>query len=142
MAERRKTEFYERRSEFDRHGGAVAGKFKLALDVINPKKNILEVGCGDGAFLKAVSTTSSPKLACGVDISKKSLQSAKSSGAEVIRCDIDDGLPFKDGCFDVVLCFDVIEHLFDPDHLLTEAFRVLAGGGKHNNNDTELSILV
>ncbi len=128
MTERRKTEFYERRSEFDRHGEVVAGKFELALDVVEPKKKILEVECGDGAFLKVVSTTSSPRLACGVDISKKALQSAKSSGAEVIRCDIDDGLPFKDGCFDVVLCFDVIEHLFDPDHLLTEAFRVLAGG--------------
>lgn len=29
----------------------------------------------------------------------------------------------------MILCFDVIEHLFDPDYLLTEAFRVLAWGG-------------
>ena len=133
---RRKIEFYEWRSEFDRHDGTLTGKFKLVLDVIEPTKNVLEVGCGDGGFLKILSTASSQKLACGVDISERALRTAKSSGVEVIRCDIDNGLPFKNECFEVVLCFDVIEHLFDPDYLLTEAFRVLAWGGVHSNYDT------
>lgn len=94
---RRKIEFYERRSEFDRHDGIVAGKFKLILNVIITKssENILEVGCGDGSFLKIVSSTLSPKMACGLDISKQALQTAKSSGAEVILCDIDNACHLK-----------------------------------------------
>lgn len=97
----RKIEFYERRSEFDRHDGSVAGKFKLVLNVITPAKNILEVGCGDGSFLKIVSTSLSPKMACGLDISKRAVQTAKSSGAEVILCDVDNGLPIKNECFNL-----------------------------------------
>jgi SAM-dependent methyltransferase len=38
-------------------------------------------------------------------------------------------LPFKDGSWDVVASFDVIEHLTHPDALITEAFRVLVEGG-------------
>ena len=128
-AEDRKIAFYERRSEFDWHEEAVADKFKLALEIIEPTKKILEVGCGDGSFLKLVCTTLDPEIACGVDISGRSLKIAKDSGVEVIRCDLDEGLPFKNESFNLVLCFDVIEHLFDPDNLLTEAYRVLSQGG-------------
>jgi 2-polyprenyl-3-methyl-5-hydroxy-6-metoxy-1,4-benzoquinol methylase len=38
-------------------------------------------------------------------------------------------LPFADGAFDVVCCFQVIEHLAAPERFLAEARRVLTPGG-------------
>ena len=38
-------------------------------------------------------------------------------------------LPFKDETFDVIMSFDLIEHLINPDNLLAESFRILKRGG-------------
>lgn len=41
-----------------------------------------------------------------------------------------DTFPFEDKTFDLVLCMEVIEHLaYSPNHMLTEAHRVLKPGG-------------
>lgn len=40
-----------------------------------------------------------------------------------------DGLPFKDGSFDTVLCMNVLEHVRDPARVLAEIRRVLRPGG-------------
>ena len=39
-------------------------------------------------------------------------------------------IPFSDSHFDCVLCSQVLEHVFHPDELLIEIFRVLKPGGK------------
>ena len=42
-----------------------------------------------------------------------------------IICDVEkEPLPFKDSRFDVILLFDVIEHLHDPERILKEIYRV------------------
>ncbi len=54
-----------------------------------------------------------------------------SRDASVVQCDITQGIPFADGCFDAVYHSHVFEHL-KPDQgeqLLAECFRVLAPGG-------------
>jgi len=37
--------------------------------------------------------------------------------------------PFEDNYFDAVTAFEMIEHLFDPDHFLDEVYRVLKLNG-------------
>ena len=41
-----------------------------------------------------------------------------------------DQLPFSDGSVDFILLCEVIEHLYNPDHILREINRVLRKGGK------------
>lgn len=39
-------------------------------------------------------------------------------------------LPFSDGCFDGVICLEVLEHVTDPAAVLDEIGRVLTSGGR------------
>lgn len=64
------------------------------------------------------------------------LKQATIEGAEVLTCDVDlfdaerDSFPYPDGCFEIVLACEIIEHLKrDPMHLLLETRRVLEPEG-------------
>lgn len=50
------------------------------------------------------------------------------AGVSVI-CDLNRGLPFKEGVADVVVLANVLEHIAEPNTLLAECERVLAPGG-------------
>lgn len=56
---------------------------------------------------------------------------AEQRGLHAARADIDGGpLPVGDAAFDVVLCLDVLEHLFAPELVLRELRRVVAPRGR------------
>lgn len=92
------------------------------------RANCLDVGCGDGR-------TSGFWLrdhGCayeGVDVSALAVEEARELGFQAQRIDDAGRLPFKDGSFEVVLCIEVLEHLFSPLDALREMGRVLRPGG-------------
>lgn len=91
---------------------------------------LLDVGCGDGAVTVQLMQSMAAKEAFGVDIAPEAVSAARARGVNASCVDIDDrDLPFDDGWFDVVYCGEIIEHLFDPDHLLLETKRVLKSAG-------------
>jgi len=49
--------------------------------------------------------------------------------ATFVRGDVEEGLPVRGGCFDVVLCLDLLEHVHKRDFVLGEIRRALAPGG-------------
>lgn len=77
-------------------------------------KTILDIGCGDGGFITRVKNIKNNYLLSitGCDIYKPYLFSAKNLKTynNLIQCDIRK-LPFKNDCFDTVLCIMTIEHL-------------------------------
>lgn len=96
-------------------------------------KKILDAGCGGGNFENLVSQKEMACSIVGVDVKEKVLEELKKlfpqysfPSASLLK-----PLPFKDGEFDTVVMFDVIEHL--PKGLevkvLTGLNRVLKRGG-------------
>jgi 2-polyprenyl-3-methyl-5-hydroxy-6-metoxy-1,4-benzoquinol methylase len=76
-------------------------------------KTALDVGCAYGYAVDILKKFGYD--AYGVDVSKYSLQKAKTSfSADFLACDVQKGLPFKKGFFDLITCFGVIEHLTHP----------------------------
>lgn len=65
---------------------------------------LLDVGCGNGAFLNALPDR---YKAVGLDSSKEALKHVR---AETVLGDMAN-LPFEDASFDVVACLEVLEHL-------------------------------
>ncbi|MEM4218087.1 MAG: class I SAM-dependent methyltransferase [Candidatus Methanomethylicaceae archaeon] len=79
-------------------------------------RTILDVGCGNGAFLNSLPDG---YQTIGLDLSQEALKYVK---AEAIRGNI-AALPFKSASFDLITCLEVLEHL--PSDGFNEALREL-----------------
>jgi methionine biosynthesis protein MetW len=91
-------------------------------------KSILDIGCGNGFLISEL--TKHGILCQGTDVSAEAVKLCNEKGVKATQTDVDNSnLPFNSENFDVVICSEVIEHLFDPDHVLEEIRRVLAQKG-------------
>jgi len=94
---------------------------------------VLDLGCGTGYGTARLATRSATIV--GVDVSGSAVTAAAARfqapnmAFQRIEPTETAPLPFDDSSFDVVLSFQVIEHVADPIGYLEEARRVLAGGG-------------
>jgi SAM-dependent methyltransferase len=96
-------------------------------------KRVLDYGCGTGygtAFIKDACSS-----VIGIDVSREAIDYATAHYAApnlaYLRGDPVERapLPFPEDCFDVVLSFQVIEHVSNTRSYLEEIRRVLAPGG-------------
>jgi SAM-dependent methyltransferase len=95
-----------------------------------PGKRVLDAGCGTGYGI-AMLLAEGPESVTGVDISDEALADAGrrlGDEAELVRADVRD-LPFGDDSFDMVVCFEVIEHVDRQRDALDQLKRVLRPGG-------------
>lgn len=84
-------------------------------------RSILEVGSGDGAFLKSVNGEA--MRLCGLDPSEQHISTLNGNGYEAVKGSADK-LPFADGEFDVVVFSFTPHHIADWAAGLNEALRV------------------
>lgn len=86
---------------------------------------ILEVGAGDGAFLKTVAGEAG--RLCGLDPSADAVAKLKGDGFEAVQGSA-ERLPYQDGEFDVVVFSFTPHHIADWAAALNEALRVSRNG--------------
>ena len=96
----------------------------LHEDFLNGQgKRALDVGCAYGYTSKVLAELGYETF--GVDISTWGTNQAKNlSSAHFLVCDAQTTMPFKAGTFDLVTCFDVLEHLPYPEKALRRMFEV------------------
>lgn len=94
-----------------------------------PKINrLLDVGCGDGVI--AYFVKDKVKELYGIDNSKQALLEAKNVGIRTKLVNLDtQKIPYAANFFDAVTCFDVIEHVYDPQKLVDNIYSVLKKQG-------------
>ena len=94
-------------------------------------KTLLDVACSDGRIGIVLAKAMGADEVYGVDVSRRALKEAAGLSINTVRCDLaEKGLPFAGDSFGVVYAGEVIEHLFNPSHLIEEIKRVLKPGGK------------
>jgi 2-polyprenyl-3-methyl-5-hydroxy-6-metoxy-1,4-benzoquinol methylase len=95
-----------------------------------PARRVLDAGCGTGYGSRILSTAGARHV-LGADIAAAVVEAARaheSDCLEFAQADI-ARLPYADGSFDLITCFEVIEHVPEPGAVLAELARVLAPGG-------------
>ncbi|MGW1176179.1 methyltransferase domain-containing protein [Kitasatospora sp. NPDC002543] len=102
----------------------------------DPDQVVVDLGCGAGPTLRAVSRIAPQASLVGIDRSAESLHQVhaalaghKGSTATIVA-DLRDPLPCSDTSVDVVLSYNTIECLPDPLEMLAEVARVLRPGGR------------
>jgi SAM-dependent methyltransferase len=86
-----------------------------------PQGRVLDLGCGIGHSYALLS----PRETVGLDVDPRVLEGQDRE----TRVGDMRALPFGDGSFSAVLSVQSIEHVPDPDRVLSEARRVLVPGG-------------
>jgi SAM-dependent methyltransferase len=96
-----------------------------------PGQRVLDLGCGRGFALGTLDALGAAPLA-GVDCDPIALRVARAALAKHValaRADV-ARTPFRDACFERVLCSEVLEHVSDDAAVLREIRRVLAPDGR------------
>ncbi|MBI4058759.1 class I SAM-dependent methyltransferase [Candidatus Microgenomates bacterium] len=110
------------------HGQKI-NTFQKLVDKKNPP-NILDVGCAGGMMTYKISQLLPASQITGIDVYDKAIQHAKKKYPRLkfIVCDA-HRLPFKDNTFDLVICYETIEHVVKPETVLSEIRRVMKKNG-------------
>lgn len=95
---------------------------------IRPQGYVLDFGCGDGSH-SAPYLTSAGFRYVGIDVSDRALKSCSEAGYDVLKFNSDFSIPSRRDVFDAVICFEVLEHVFEPRDAGEEILRVLKPGG-------------
>jgi SAM-dependent methyltransferase len=95
-----------------------------------PAKRVLDAGCGTG-YGSNILAESGAAGVVGLDIDGAVIEAARRSAHPLVSLEVGDvrKLPFPDASFDVAVCFEVVEHLEEPERVLDELRRVLRADG-------------
>lgn len=102
-------------------------RFEKYIELMGDKTGrVLDLGCGEGAFADFLGNCHDYH---GVDNDAEKVGAAKRKGLDVVRLDLDYGLPFPNGTFDIVVIGEIIEHMPNVSTFLAEIARVLKDNG-------------
>jgi ubiquinone/menaquinone biosynthesis C-methylase UbiE len=101
---------------------------KLVRGVYKPGMKVLDVGCGAGHFYPSLRKIDKNISYVGVDISENYLKLARKifAGEKNVKIGKEDifGLKFKDGSFDIVICYMVLPFIPNWRKAVKELVRV------------------
>ncbi len=93
--------------------------------------SLLDVGCGEGVLVQRWARRLTDSRVVGVDLKEESIQAGWAGhGAPNLEYRVmeSENLPFATGEFDLVSAIEVLEHVPDPEHTLSEMARC---AGRH-----------
>ncbi len=87
-------------------------EFDVAAGRISPDQAVVDLGCGEGAFLRLLGKR--PGRRVGIDINGPAIDHLVSTGIEAYVADFTGLRPNELGEFDVITAFHLLEHVYDP----------------------------
>ncbi len=118
-------QFYEKLQKFEWYYMNEKNEYIFARKFIQPSFNVLEIGCGKGAFAKIIKARSY----LGLEFSKNAQNFASANGVEVSSESIQDHSINNAGGYDVACSFQVLEHVVEVRSFIQAAVDCLKPGG-------------
>ncbi|MCI4676622.1 class I SAM-dependent methyltransferase [Candidatus Mycolicibacterium alkanivorans] len=100
----------------------------LRLSSVCAGRDVLEAGCGEGYGADLIASAARRVIAVDYDAAAVAHVRARYPQVQVLAADL-TSLPLLAASVDVVVGFQVIEHLWDQPQFVTECSRVLRPGG-------------
>lgn len=95
-----------------------------------PPRSYLDIGCGDGRFLKSMEALGVPKESnYGLELDERVVAPLREQGFQAFCERVEDCQRIPEGSLDLITMFHVIEHVDDPASVVRQAARWLAPGG-------------
>jgi 2-polyprenyl-6-hydroxyphenyl methylase/3-demethylubiquinone-9 3-methyltransferase len=88
---------------------------------------LVDLGCGGGLLAPRIAGKGYHHV--GVDVTASALGLAREHGVAAVRADV-TRVPLTDGCADVVVAGEILEHVTDLPAAVREACRLLRPGGR------------
>jgi 2-polyprenyl-3-methyl-5-hydroxy-6-metoxy-1,4-benzoquinol methylase len=98
------------------------------LGGLSSRRSALDIGAGDGAFLEELLALGFADV-IGVEPSEAPIKAARPSIRSYLKCGIFDAKQFPAESLDLITCFQVIEHVWDPVKITSDALALLKPGG-------------
>jgi 2-polyprenyl-3-methyl-5-hydroxy-6-metoxy-1,4-benzoquinol methylase len=120
-------EFYGRLALWEwyyKHPGKT--EYDLAANLVSPGMSIIDVGCGIGEFSRFLPVD---VHFLGVELSSKSVGIANSLGRNVKLIDINNAPDEFYNQYDMVTCFQVLEHIVEVDIFFSSLIKLCKPGG-------------
>ena len=95
--------------------------------MLMPGMRLIDYGCGNGERYGRDMLARQIEYR-GFDISETALANASRLGLKVAPISSDGSLPVEEASADCAMCFEVLEHLMEPDNALAAIFRALKPG--------------
>ncbi len=135
-------EWWEPHGEFAALHWLAASRAEHLPPAPSPGALLVDLACGGGLMAPYAARLGYRHV--GVDLAVTGLEVAREHGVLPVRGSVLE-VPLADGCADVVLACEVLEHVEDDVAVLAEAARLLRPGGTlviDSLADTRLSVLI
>ena len=104
----------------------IRAKGKGNIEKAKSKLKVLEIGSGNGKILRSIKKILSHTELFGCDVKNPSVDPKKDYSFTLIK---ENDLPYPDQLFDVVVVVDVLEHVKEYAHYISEIRRILKNDG-------------
>ena len=133
MSEPPKSEYYENYWETGKDWSPSGGRIsaeeeRLFESYLKPGRVCIDYGCGDASRYGAKLIAQKIDYR-GFDVSEAAIQTADQHGIKLGKLSPEGRTFLPDNSCDVAICFEVLEHLLEPDRAISELARVLKPGG-------------
>jgi SAM-dependent methyltransferase len=102
--------------------------FAVARDLIAPPDDVVDLGCGEGHFLRSLEPRTGRTV--GVDHNAEAIRGIVARGGEAYAVGFEVFAEREAGAFDVVTTFHTVEHVDDPVGTIRAAAGCLRPGGR------------
>jgi SAM-dependent methyltransferase len=119
--------------EAGRRADAHLARYALAATFVRPRDRVLDAACGLGYGAAMLTESTLADSVAGIDSSVHAIEYARSAYGMSATFDCRDVSSLSSvpaGSLDLIVSFETVEHIEDPDSFLRESCRLLTPGGR------------